>query len=76
MSKKANISRIVLIALVSLSIRVTANNSEDALNNKVQDMSYCDGEKPEFSYVHGRPNISSVSGSAGLTALLISWDVN
>ena len=38
-------------------------------------VSDCDTQNPIFSYVHGRPNISAVPGTAGLTAVRISWDV-
>ena len=82
MSQLTKLSKIVLILLVIISnirgISMTEHVQDvniQTVNERLQDFSDCESRNPEFSYVHGRPNISAVSGSAGLTSLLISWDV-
>ena len=51
------------------------NKNNESVNKGSEDISDCERQNPIFSYVYGRPNISAVPGSAGLIAVLISWDM-
>jgi len=83
MLKLTKISRnvLVILAIVAITSGISKNDHEEdvklqSLNRRRRDVSICDTQNPEFSYINGQPNISAVPGTSGLTSLLISWDVN
>jgi len=61
----------ILFLCVFFRCVCSINNGQE-VNKIFED---CKTHNPVFSYVHGRPNITAVPGTSGLTAVLISWDV-